>query len=170
MLMNRVRLDRQQGITLIICMIILLVLTVMGLSSIRDTSLEEKMAGNLKNHNTAFQAAESALREGEKVLQTKDESDFTGSNGLYQQMESVQTAMSASWAIPSARIEFTDPTLNQGLASEPLFVIEHLSDAVNMTDDLEASPVLGRPFFRVTTLSVGSTGTAEVILQTVFKN
>ncbi len=168
--MKRVPLPRQQGVTLIISMIMLLVLTIMGLSSIRDTSLEEKMAGNLKNTNTAFQAAESALREGERLAATKDEKDFNGTAGLYPQMDLVLESMSASWALSSARNEVTDSTLNEELASRPLYIIEHLRDAVSMSDDLEAGKKLEHPFFRVTARSVGSTNTTTVILQTVYKD
>lgn len=50
---------------MIIGLVMLLLLTIIMLAAMRVTSLEEKMAGNLRNQNIAFQAAESALREGE---------------------------------------------------------------------------------------------------------
>ena len=57
--------NRQSGLALIIGLVMLLLLTLIMLSAVRVTILEEKMAGNLHNQNIAFQAAESALREAE---------------------------------------------------------------------------------------------------------
>jgi Tfp pilus assembly protein PilX len=56
---------RQTGVALIIGLVMLLLLTIIMLSAMRVTSLEERMAGNLRNQNIALQAAESALREAE---------------------------------------------------------------------------------------------------------
>ena len=59
---------QQSGAVLIISLIMLLLLTLKGASSIQTTSLEEKMAGNLRDLNLAFQAAESALRDAERDI------------------------------------------------------------------------------------------------------
>lgn len=57
----------QQGSVLIIALIMLLLLTMIGLASMRDTSLQEAMAGNTRDSNLALQAAEAALRKGESA-------------------------------------------------------------------------------------------------------
>lgn len=62
---------KQKGATLIIALIMLLLLTIIGMASISDTNLQEKMAGNLRDKNIAFQAAESALRKGEDSFKDK---------------------------------------------------------------------------------------------------
>ena len=61
---------RQQGAILIIALLFLVLLTIIGVSSISGVALEEKMAGNLREQNVAFQAAESALRDAEIDLET----------------------------------------------------------------------------------------------------
>jgi len=58
----------QTGSALIVSLSILLVLTILGVSAMRTTSLEEKMAGNSRDAQVAFEAAEAALREGEKFI------------------------------------------------------------------------------------------------------
>ena len=58
----------QSGAVLIISLIMLLLLTLIGLSGSQVTALEEKMAGNMRDKNLAFQAAESALRAVEATL------------------------------------------------------------------------------------------------------
>ena len=59
----------QSGAVLIISLIMLLLLTLIGTTSMQTTTLEEKMAGNMRDRNIAFQAAESALRDAELDIQ-----------------------------------------------------------------------------------------------------
>lgn len=58
----------QSGVVLIISLIMLLALTLIGITSSSVTGLEEKMAANNKDINLAFQAAEAALRAAETSL------------------------------------------------------------------------------------------------------
>lgn len=58
----------QQGAVLIVALIMLLLLTIIGLSSMRGTVLQENMAGNMRDSNLALQASEAALRKGEQVV------------------------------------------------------------------------------------------------------
>ena len=67
-LMTTPSLSKQSGIALIVSLIILLLLTMMGISSMKVNSLEEKMSGNDLDRNTAFQAAEAGLRAGEAKI------------------------------------------------------------------------------------------------------
>ena len=63
--------NNQRGAILIIALIMLLLLTIIGLSSMRGTSLQESMAGNMRDGSLALQAAEAALRQGENVVNKK---------------------------------------------------------------------------------------------------
>ncbi len=56
---------KQQGAVLVVSLILLLIMTLIGVSAMRTTILEEKMAGNYRDSNIAFQAAEAALRDAE---------------------------------------------------------------------------------------------------------
>jgi type IV pilus assembly protein PilX len=58
----------QKGFVLAVSMIFLIVMTVLAITAIRRTTLDEKVAGNLRVQNVAFQAAEKALRYCESVL------------------------------------------------------------------------------------------------------
>ena len=55
----------QSGVVLVISLIMLILLTIIGVSGLQNAGLEEKMAGNMRDKNLAFQAAESALRDAE---------------------------------------------------------------------------------------------------------
>lgn len=59
----------QTGVALPIVMILLIVIAVLATSGMRDTAMQERMAGNMRDREAAFQAAEAALREGETWLQ-----------------------------------------------------------------------------------------------------
>ncbi len=52
---------RQQGATLIVSLIVLLVLTLIGVAGMNTSLMQERMAVNSQNSNRAFQAAESTL-------------------------------------------------------------------------------------------------------------
>lgn len=56
----------QSGAVLVVSLIMLLLLTLIGTTAMQTTSLEEKMAGNMRDRSIAFQAAESALRDAER--------------------------------------------------------------------------------------------------------
>lgn len=61
--------SRQQGgAVLIVALIMLLLLTMIGLTSMRGTSLQENMASNFRENNLSLQAAEAGLRKGEEVV------------------------------------------------------------------------------------------------------
>ena len=60
--------SREGGAALIVAMVLLLVLTAMGLSGMRTANMEEHFAGNLRDQNLAFQAAESGSRSAEDWL------------------------------------------------------------------------------------------------------
>lgn len=53
--------SNQRGVVLAVALIFLLVLTLIGVSVIGTSSLEERMAGNLQAHTQAFQAAETGI-------------------------------------------------------------------------------------------------------------
>lgn len=61
----------QSGVVLVISLIMLLALTLIGVTSSSVTGLEMKMAANNKDINLALQAAEAALRNAETVIASR---------------------------------------------------------------------------------------------------
>ena len=55
--------SRQQGVVLVVALILLVVLTLLGVTSLNTTTLQEKMANNSQEINRAFQAGESGLND-----------------------------------------------------------------------------------------------------------
>ena len=58
----------QEGFVLIVGLVILGLLTMLALSGMRDSTIQEKMAGASRASGLAFQAAESALRDAENCI------------------------------------------------------------------------------------------------------
>jgi len=52
----------QQGIALIVVLVLLVVTAILGLAIMRSSAMQERMAANLRDRSVAFQAAEGALR------------------------------------------------------------------------------------------------------------
>jgi len=59
----------QRGMALLVSLVFLLLLTLIGISSMQNATLQEKMAGSLSLRNQSFQAAEAVLRVGESAVQ-----------------------------------------------------------------------------------------------------
>lgn len=53
--------SRQTGIVLVVGLVFLLVLTIIGVASLRTTTLEQRMAGNMQQRTLAFQDAETKI-------------------------------------------------------------------------------------------------------------
>lgn len=60
--------DRQQGATLVVALIIVLVMGLTAASAMQNITLQEKMAGNMLDNSIAFHAAEDALFAAEQWI------------------------------------------------------------------------------------------------------
>lgn len=59
----------QRGMALLVTLVFLLLLTLIGLSSMQNATLQEKMTTSVTLRNQSFQIAEAALRIGESAVQ-----------------------------------------------------------------------------------------------------
>jgi type IV pilus assembly protein PilX len=57
---------------LLVSLVFLLLLTLIGISSMQNATLQEKMSGSVKLRNESFQIAEAAARMGESAVQAND--------------------------------------------------------------------------------------------------
>lgn len=159
---------RQQGVVLIACLIILLVLTVLGSAAIQGSVLQERMAGHARDKQLAFQAAEAALRAGEQFLGQATLPAFDGSDGLYQPAASGATPVwqTVSWA-SDAR---TYGGSLAGVVEPPRYIIEELPATLAQSGSIAADEsVQEAGMYRITARGVGGSDTAIVILQSTFR-
>ena len=154
---------------LIVSLIMLLLMTLLTVSSMRTTILEEKIAGNYKDRNTAFQASEAGLRAGENYLRTTMVLPvFDGSTiGLYQPTSTGAARWDIiAWSSASEAMAYTGLS---DVASQPKYIIEELQPIADAGGSLEVGTALENRFYRVTSQAVGGTETASVRLQSTYK-
>ncbi len=157
----------QSGAVLIISLIMLLLLTLIGVTASQVTTLEEKMAGNMRDKNLAFQAAESALREAEESLKNAlPPFDNAGTGGFYSSTSTIPTEA----AIMTDTFWTTNPVVSSnvnGLGNNiaaPVYIIQQLPAACFTTPCTSSG--LRIPH-RITVRATGSSPTTVVILQSI---
>jgi type IV pilus assembly protein PilX len=171
---------QQRGAALITSLIILLVLTVLGVSAMSTSSLEELMAGNLRDQNLSFQAAEAALKDGERYIDswggTPPAATSSGTNsGVYSRDEFglyEYTAFDTTnlWSNAVATTYGADTGVaisNLGdVQALPMYIIEE-EDFVAKDASFKAQTQReGAYYYRVTSRGVGASSNAVTLLQT----
>jgi len=162
---------KQQGVALVISLIMLLIMTLLAIGSMNTTILEEKMAGNYKDKNMAFQAAEAGVRAGETYLRTTPVLPaFDGTTpGLYQPtLSGLSRWEQVIWTSVGGDVRQYIGSLS-GVAAKPVFIIEELLPVNDTGGSLEAGVAAESRYYRITSQAVGGTDTAFVVLQTTYK-
>ncbi|TWI54331.1 type IV pilus assembly protein PilX [Pseudomonas duriflava] len=158
--------QEQQGSALIISLVFLLLLTMIGVTSIQDSTLQERMAGNERDRNLAFQAAEAALRAGEEFLR-EGSPVFTasGSKGLLSPDYSGVSPVEDGYQWDAHSQVFSGELA--GLQAKPRYVIEWITSSVIKSSD--TVEVENSNFYRITARAVGGSGESVVLLQATYK-
>ncbi|MGA9851432.1 MAG: PilX N-terminal domain-containing pilus assembly protein [Gammaproteobacteria bacterium] len=175
--------QQQNGFVLIVALLLLLVLTILGLAAAQSTSVQERMAGNARNHDLAFQSAEAGLNAAYSgVLQNLwSNADFAGNaNGLYLLSSccAPATAWTSAWTVPGAwttALPISNPvpglTIPGQLAQQPVFIIEELPPVAppgsNLAQQQNGSGSPPVQPYRITVYATGGDQTTSVVLQTV---
>ena len=168
--------QHQSGSVLIISLIVMLVLTILGVLGMKSVVLEEKMAGNVRDTQLAFQAAEATLREAEQHIENNIVSltnfDTDGSDGLYDKSQQ-KLWRAISWD-GSDSLEYSSFDSSYAVNVPPRFIIQHLAsqqdniDTLNL-DNYGQGTGAGRvEMFLITARATGSSGNNVVLLQTTF--
>ncbi len=161
--------SQQRGMALMMGLIFLVVLTLLGMAAMRGTLLEERMAGNARDRDLAFQAAEAGLRAGEQVLGGAVLPAFaTGTAYTPRITEGTQTAYwqeTHDWDGASTQLAVAP----NDTAEAPRFVLEELNASPAAGGGGVGIGALGTSTtYRVTARGVGRNPNTVVILQAVF--
>jgi Tfp pilus assembly protein PilX len=97
----------ERGTALIMSLVILMILTILGITAMSTASLEERMSGNTQESTRAFQAAESGLNEALNTTGSLDLNITTTNSFTYN-------TMNASAAVITKFIQFTPPKRGSG--------------------------------------------------------
>jgi len=159
---------KQGGAVLFISLILLVVMTLIGITGMHTTILEEKMSRNFRDKNIAFQTAESALKSADNQLQNNLLVNFGGATpGLYTPSTGVLPPRweTVDWANPVEVI--ADPVAYGNVAQQPAYIIEKLPAGHNTRLNMGGSLVKIHSY-RLTARGTGSSTNSPVMLQTVF--
>lgn len=173
---HRQRRQTETGAVLVVSLVFLLVLTLIGLSGLQVTSLEEKMSGNMRDRNLAFQGAESALRAGEMYLTLPTLPPFSCTNGRYSwndvncdgTREDAQIWDSSSDWSGISKVTYSAGTL-ASTSSAPAYIIEQMPAVAESGDSLEAGVAQDSQYYRVTARATGGTTDAVALVQSLYK-
>ncbi|CAA0114932.1 pilus assembly PilX family protein [Zhongshania aliphaticivorans] len=174
-LIKLVHIQSQRGAALIVSLIFLLILTIVSAASMQSATLQERMAGNAKDINLAFQAAEAALREAEAQLSQINIGSFNGSNGLYlscaDPTDTRTACIEPDWLDHSAtgwKAVPNSPITNA--SRQPEYVIEELSNVADPNAALDSDrPVATLGYYLITARGFGASDRSMVVLSTTFK-
>ena len=123
----------QRGVALIVSLILLVVVTLLGLAGMQNTSLQERMSGNMYDRSVAMQSAEAALRAAEAAISANPNigvdctanlcdvipaNTFNGTDGTWTNVAApfLVNAAVAGGATPQYHIQF----VAQGNQEDPL--------------------------------------------------
>lgn len=172
--MNTFQRNKQSGAALVIALILLTIMTLLGMSVLRSTLLDERMSAGLFDRGLAFQAAEGTLREAEAVLSAAAAGSFPANgcdaNGFCAQIDRVANPNAPERWQDSAFMGWkTTATFNPGAlaGARPNYIAEAMGPAPNWAgceQEIPMHPNCVTPRYRVTARS-GDGGRSQVILQ-----
>ncbi|MCC5872074.1 MAG: hypothetical protein JJU22_06730 [Gammaproteobacteria bacterium] len=167
--------DAQRGMALFLALVVLLIITVLGVSGLQTTTLEERMAANSRDRDLAFQAAEAALLDAERFLNSAVVGNFNNANGRYlinaaerpiwhgNNQQAGQGVFVYSVNRPGGGAQAAPIP---GVARQPEYFIEQYPVIAAAGGSLEAGVAAeGLAFFRVTARGFGGRENTQVILQ-----
>jgi len=162
---------KERGAALIITLLILLIMTLLGITAITTSSLQEKMAGNMRDQYMAQQAGDSIIRDAEswiRNLSTRPIPTCTPSSAervwdySCADILNIENQNDAWWAANGYAANVGNTYVNQN----PRYVDEHLQRVT--ISSLGETPVIYRHYYRATGWSVGASDYARGLFQSVF--
>lgn len=170
----------QHGAVLIVSLLLLLIMTVLGVTALSTNSLEEHIAGNLRDQDLAFQASESGVRacEGD-VLNNILAGQFTATcaQGLCVPASSPPPATQVwenstldVWTGTTKSRQLANTLLN--VAAQPRYIIEDVTNSLGCLPGESCVVGFGQTpvsLYRCTARGVGGTSTAVALTQSIYK-
>jgi type IV pilus assembly protein PilX len=169
----------QHGAILVTAMLLLLVLTIIGITAAQMTRMQERMAGNLRDQNLAFQGSEAGLRDGEELIRSAVDRPDTCIEApclfwTRGYLANVPTQDQDWWDDNATELEADGDRSSAAhdmadLESDPQFVVESLGFSTAGGSLVQGhGPLDGRDFFQVTARSTGGSGSATTVLRTTY--
>lgn len=170
--------QQQHGAALITALSILLVLTILGVSAMSTSALQERMAGNARDAEVAFEAAEFALRQAEAFINGQTNTNaFTNANGLYAASSTVAWEDENNWTTAAQHVTLPTNTF-MTVPSQPQYMIQVINTTIDapaaqsleaVSHNAQAPPVTGSiRVFQITARGYGLSSSSRVMLQSYY--
>ena len=170
MIPNRTIKLQQTGVALIIGLVFLLLMTLMGTHALRSSSMQERISTNLFERNLAFQAAESAILDGETQLAalsslptTTADCDEASPCILSYDPTLNLAQQSESWWQSHSNVG----TMLPNLTTAPRYVIQYL-ETVGDDITLGFGPSEGNHFYSITARGQSGQDAAQTIISSSY--
>jgi len=171
--------NNQHGAALFMSLIFLLILTILGISSMNDSVMQTKMSAAIQDSNIALQGSESALRDAENYIETNvatiQQFTDTGTAGLYSADSSAlpNKFSDADW---SAANTITAATVVTGLLEQPRYYIQYVgfvnqedaNTSINVENDNHRRGGGDVHGFKTVARSTGASGTTQRIIESFY--
>lgn len=169
----------QSGVVLIVGLIMVLLLSIIAMAAIRSSGLQEAMAGNMRDHNIAFQAAESALSGGESIIDQNKITLAPTCNGIVCIKERAP-ANSVNLFSYTALKEIAGAKVTayglKNVNSQPVYIVEELTRFSNAVGEGSALTEASSPTnfisekqpYRVTAVGLGMSEDTVVTVQSTY--
>ena len=168
-------LSKQNGVVMFVALILLLILSLLGVTAARMQTVEERMAFNDGNRQVAQQAAEAALRSAETRLITGLYDFASGGPGLYEPILATGSPLTnLNWSIAANVAPYAGPMLADlpPAARTPKIVLEDITPVAIAGNDISVQS-LNSPnpvtVVRVTVQGTGADATSTTTLQSIVR-
>jgi type IV pilus assembly protein PilX len=165
--------SNQQGMALVMAIVFLLILTVLGIAAMNSSVFSEKMTQNMKDMTGAFQAAESALGDGEKWL--------GNSTSVPLPVSTCTSPPCSVWTLNSLGSTLSQQTTTwwqsnaqaysasiPNAAIQPMYIIELFNFVPYDLSPNSLATGKGYYYYRVTARGIGSTPNAVANVQSIY--
>lgn len=169
----------EKGMALITVLVFLVVLTLVGITAMRSSGMQERMAGNLMDQDVSFQNTEAAVREGENwvngltylpIVATANCGVPPCQDAIWQQnsvwLNNGDFLNPLFWAnSPNTRLAAAIP----GVSGQAQYVVERLGTIPNSSNSLVLDYFAdGIQVFRVTARGPGLTANSSTVIQSTY--
>jgi type IV pilus assembly protein PilX len=176
----------QRGAVLVVSLLLLLVMSVLALGASQATRMQDRMAGNSRDNDLAFQSAEAGLRKAERLIDDPGlgAAPIPCSSGRCQVFELNVLPSDIAYRTPSGwwngnawsySTDLTWTTANVGALSgtgmahrDSQYVIEEVEEVPDALSIPPTGPPASRIYYRITSAAEGGTDRAVVVLQSTF--
>ena len=168
------KITRSNGVALVTGLIMLTMVTLLAVTSMQSTTLQELMSSNLKDQVTAFEAAETAIRAAEEYLDSDQYNlgsfDSDLSDGLVAYTyDDIWNEI--DWAAESEQV-----TGVYGVTTAPRYVIQYIGPVTSELNTLNVENAYGQggatelsvDMFKITARGTGGSDNTVVVLETMY--